>query len=121
MTKDARDDNDQPVVLIAGASGYIGGRLLLKLEQAGYRIRCLSRHPEYLQSRLGPKTVALRGDVLDAESLRPALAGVQVAYYLVHSMASGARFRDLDLDAAHTFGRIAKEQGVGPGTFFCPD
>lgn len=113
MTKDARDGGDQPVVLITGASGYIGGRLLAQLEQSGYRIRCLSRHPEYLQSRLGAATVALRGDVLDAESLRPALAGAQVAYYLVHSMASGARFSDLDLDAARTFGRVAREQGVG--------
>lgn len=113
MIKGARDCGDQPVVLITGASGYIGGRLLAKLEQAGYRTRCLSRHPEYLQSRLGPMTVTVRGDVLDAASLRPALAGVRVAYYLVHSMASGARFRGLDLDAARNFGRIAKEQGVG--------
>lgn len=113
MTKDARDGGDRPVVLITGASGYIGGRLLAKLEQAGYRIRCLSRHPEYLLSRLAATTVALRGDVLDAESLRPALAGAQVAYYLVHSMGSGARFSDLDLDAARTFGRVATEQGVG--------
>ena len=112
MIEDARDGDDPPVVLIAGASGYIGGRLLAKLEQGRYRIRCLSRHPEYLQSRLGPLTVALRGDVLDAESLRPALAGVQIAYYLVHSMASGARFRDLDLEAARTFGSVAREQGV---------
>ncbi|MYG03666.1 MAG: NAD-dependent epimerase/dehydratase family protein, partial [Acidobacteriia bacterium] len=72
MTDGARDGRERPVVLITGASGYIGGRLLAKLEQAGYRIRCLSRHPEYLQSRLGPTAVALRGDVLDAESLRPA-------------------------------------------------
>lgn len=114
MTEEgARDGVDQPVLLIAGASGYIGGRLLAKLERARYRIRCLSRHPEYLDSRLGPMTVAIRGDVLDAESLRPALDGVQVAYYLVHSMASGSRFRDLDLEAARTFGTIAREQGVG--------
>ncbi len=113
MTKDARDGGDRPVVLITGASGYIGGRLLATLEQARYRIRCLSRHPEYLQSRLGATTISFRGDVLDAESLRPALAGAQVAYYLVHSMASGARFSDLDLDAARTFGSVAREQGVG--------
>ena len=113
MTEAGKERSDRPTVLIAGASGYIGGRLLVKLEQAGYRVRCLSRHPEYLQSRLGPMSVACRGDVLDAESLRPALAGVQVAYYLVHSMASGSRFEDLDLEAARIFGNVAKQQGVG--------
>ncbi len=112
MTEHAEIRGGRPTVLISGASGYIGGRLLARLEQSAYRIRCLSRHPEYLQSRLGPTAEAYRGDVLDGQSLRPALEGVEAAYYLVHSMAAGATFRDLDLEAARTFGRIAKEQGV---------
>ena len=101
-----------PTVLIAGASGYIGGRLLTKLESAGYRIRCLSRNPEYMQSRVGALTEVWRGDALDGESLRPALTGVTAAYYLVHSMAAGAEFRELDRKAAETFGSVALEQGV---------
>ncbi len=113
MIEDSRSHGDGQTVLITGATGYIGGRLLPRLEEAGHAIRCLSRNPEYLQPRLGPLTVARRGDVLDAESLRPALEGVQVAYYLVHSMAAGDRFSDLDAEAAHTFGNVAKEQGVG--------
>ena len=113
MVETVRHRGDPATVLLTGASGYIGGRLLVQLEQAGYRVRCLSRHPEYLQSRLGPRTVAVGGDVLDAASLRPAMEGVQVAYYLVHSMAAGGRFSDLDADAARTFGSVAREQGVG--------
>lgn len=107
MIEEASAPDDQSTVLTTGASGHIGGRLLAVLEQSGCRIRCLSRQPEYLQSRLGSMSVAWRGDLLDAESLRPALAGVWVAYDLVHSMAAGTRFRDLDLDAARTFGSVA--------------
>ena len=99
-------------VLITGASGYIGGRLLAALESAPCRIRCLSRDPAYLESRVRASTRVFRGDVLDAESLRSALAGVDTAYYLIHSMASSGNFESLDRCAAKTFGHVANEQGA---------
>ncbi len=106
-------EGPQPTVLIAGASGYIGGRLLAQLESRGCRVRCLSRDPDSLRPRVGSLTEVVRGDVLDASSLRQALADVDVAYYLVHSMAAGTGFRETDRRAAETFGGTAREQGVG--------
>ena len=99
-------------VLVTGATGYIGGRLLAALESTPHRIRCLSRNPAYLESRVSPSTRVFRGDVLAEESLGAALAGVHTAYYLVHSMGSGPEFESLDRKAAHTFGRVAKDAGV---------
>lgn len=99
-------------VLVTGASGYIGGRLIAALESAPCRIRCLSRDPGYLESRVHASTRVVRGDVLDADSLRPALSGVDTAYYLIHSMGSSGDFKSLDRRAAKNFGRIADEQGV---------
>ena len=99
-------------MLITGASGYIGGRLMAALESAPCRIRCLSRDPAYLESRVRASTRVFRGDVLDAESLRSALAGVDTAYYLIHSMASSGDFESLDRRVAKTFGHVANEEGV---------
>src|SRR4051812_2669471 len=98
-------------VLLTGATGYIGGRLLRRLEEGGRTVRCLSRHPErvVVASRT---TEVVCGDCLDEASLAPALAGVQVAYYLVHSMAAGRSFAALDRQAAEHFGRAAARAGV---------
>ena len=112
MDDDSSGNDGSAAILLTGATGYIGGRLLGALESHGNRIRCLTRHPERLSSRVGRNTEAVAGDVLDAGSLRRALKHVRVAYYLVHSMAAGGDFRDLDLKAAQTFGRVAREQGV---------
>ena len=106
-------DGVKPSALIAGASGYIGGRLLDRLQTRGWQIRCLSRNPDSLRARVGASAEVVRGDVLDGPSLRPALAGAQVAYYLVHSMAAGREFHELDIRAAKTFGQAAREQAVG--------
>ena len=102
----------RPVVVIAGASGYIGGRLLRRLTQEGVRVRGLTREPSSLRHRIPATAEICRGDALDIESLRLALKGVQTAYYLVHSMAAGARFREIDRQAAENFGRAALEEGV---------
>ena len=99
-------------VLITGATGYIGGRLMAALESASCRIRCLSRNLGYLESRVHASTRVFRGDVLDADSLSPALAGVDTAYYLIHSMGSSGDFKSLDRRAAKNFGQVAGEQGV---------
>jgi uncharacterized protein YbjT (DUF2867 family) len=68
-------------VLLTGASGYVGGRLLKLLEAQGFAPRCLARRPAHLQSRVAPGTEVVAGDVLDPSSLVPALQGTQTAYY----------------------------------------
>jgi NmrA-like family len=79
-------------VLLTGATGYIGGRLLRHFEEAGRPVRCLARNPERVQATRST-TEVVQGDCLDEESLDLALAGVDSAYYLVHSMSVGRRFR----------------------------
>ena len=101
------------LVLLTGATGYVGGRLLRLLTERGLRVRCLARHPERLAARLAPGAEAVGGDVLDAASLAAAMEGVSTAFYLVHSMGFGADFEDRDRRAATTFGAAARAAGVG--------
>ncbi|MEU3610385.1 SDR family oxidoreductase [Streptomyces sp. NPDC035033] len=102
-----------PLCLVTGASGYIGGRLVPELLDSGYRVRCLARHPEKLRDfPWADRVETVRGDVTVAESLREGFAGVDVAYYLVHSMSSTARFEDTDRRAARTFAAEARSAGV---------
>jgi len=100
------------LILLTGATGYVGGRLLRALEQSGRKIRCLTRHPETLLPRVAPATTVAAGDVTDPESLRAAMEGVHTAYYLVHSMASRDRFEEEDRKAAVAFGSAAQRAGV---------
>lgn len=103
---------DRGLVLLTGASGYVGGRLLHQLEGAGWRVRCLGRRPEFLQARVGPRTEVVRGDVLDPDSLGAALRGVRTAYYMVHAMGSPGAFEQEDRRGAENFGRAARTAGV---------
>jgi uncharacterized protein YbjT (DUF2867 family) len=98
-------------ILLTGATGYIGGRLLRSLEEGGHVVRCLARRPAKVATTR-PTTEVVAGDCLDEASLGRALAGVRSAYYLVHSMAAGADFADLDRRAADNFGRAAARAGV---------
>jgi uncharacterized protein YbjT (DUF2867 family) len=100
------------LIFIAGATGYIGGRLLTLLETMGYRVRCLARRPEYLLSRISSATQAVAGDVFAPETLDPALSGVDQAYYLVHSMGSGDSFEERDRIGARNFAASARRAGV---------
>jgi uncharacterized protein YbjT (DUF2867 family) len=100
-------------VLVTGASGYVGGRLVAALEARGARVRCLARRPEFVRARVEEQTEVVRGDVFARESLQQALAGVDVACYLVHSMASTGDFESQDRRAAENFVAAAKEAGVG--------
>jgi len=100
------------LVLLTGASGYIGGRLLKALESAGWPVRCLARRPEYLRSRVSSSTEVLQADCLDRNSLTPAMAGVHTAYYFVHSMGSPGKFEEEDRQAAQNFADAAREQGI---------
>ncbi|MFB7937054.1 SDR family oxidoreductase [Streptomyces sp. NPDC056049] len=102
-----------PLCLVTGASGYIGGRLVPELLDAGYRVRCLARHPEKLRDfPWADRVETVRGDVTVAESLRDAFDGVDVAYYLVHSMGSTSRFEDADRRAARAFAAEAGSAAV---------
>jgi uncharacterized protein YbjT (DUF2867 family) len=100
------------LILLTGASGYIGGRLLPSLENQGCRLRCMARHPEILRPKVGPSTEVVAGDVLDRPSLDNALRGVDVAYYMVHSMSSTGSFEEKDRQGARNFGEAAKAAGV---------
>lgn len=95
-------------VLVAGASGFVGGRLCPALEEAGHDVLAMTRHPEKYDGAGTP----VRGDVADVGSLRDALKGVDAAYYLVHSLDS-ADFKRRDADAARAFARAAADTGVG--------
>jgi len=97
-------------LLLTGASGYVGGRLLPRLERRGFAVRCIARHPDYLSRRVGPDTEIVEGDLLREETLPDALEGVHTAYYLVHSMGSSDRagFEVQDRQAAENFGRAAR-------------
>ncbi|MEQ1679709.1 MAG: SDR family oxidoreductase [Nitrospira sp.] len=100
------------LILLTGASGYIGGRLLPSLENQGYRLRCLARRPEILKPKVSPSTEVVAGDVLDRASLDNAFCGVDVAYYMVHSMSSTGSFEETDRQAARNFSEAAKAAGV---------
>ncbi|HVA94773.1 MAG TPA: SDR family oxidoreductase, partial [Candidatus Dormibacteraeota bacterium] len=104
--------DDANLILLTGATGYVGGRLLHELEAAGYRVRCLSRRPEELRQRVAQSTEVVQGDVLDPASLASAMAGVHTAYYLVHAMASANSFEEQDRRAAHIFAEAARAAGV---------
>ena len=107
------DKSNSGIILVTGATGYVGGRLVPLLLSAGHRVRCLVRDPSRLQGRSWQNSVEVAaGDVLQPETLRPAMAGVKVAYYLVHSMGAGSDFHKKDLDAATAFAEAAREAGV---------
>jgi uncharacterized protein YbjT (DUF2867 family) len=102
----------RPLILLTGASGYVGGRLLFALEQAGFHIRCIARNPDNLKPRVAETTEVVAGNVLEIDSLRPALAGIDIAYYLVHSMGASSDFEETDRKGAENFATAAKEAGI---------
>lgn len=103
-------------IALAGATGYIGGRLAPRLLDAGYGVRCLVRSPRKLEGRewmSNPSVEVHAVDLLDLASLTAALADCNVAFYLVHSMMSAnAAYAEQDLALARTFARAARDAGV---------
>ena len=100
-------------VLVAGATGYIGGRLVPALLEAGHRVRCLARTPAKLRDRPWHDDVeVVEGNVLEPDSLSDAFAGVDVVYYLVHSMDGEGDFRGRDRRAAENVRGAAEAAGV---------
>lgn len=99
-------------VLLTGATGYVGGRLLPRLREAGLRVRCLTRRPDEFRSRVADDVEVVGADLLDPASLETALADVEVAYYLVHSMAGGEGYREREARAAENFANASRAAGL---------
>ena len=103
------------LILLTGATGYVGGTLAPRLLRDGHRLRALTRSPERARTQLGERPIELaRGDVLQSRGLRRAMAGVDVAYYLVHSMeaAGEGTFSERERRGAENFVRAAEAEGV---------
>jgi uncharacterized protein YbjT (DUF2867 family) len=97
-------------ILVTGATGYVGGRLVSALLDRGEHVRCLARRPEAVGPRPGLDVVA--GDALDAAAVGRALVGINVAYYLIHAMGGADGFQERDRQAALIFAEAAREAGV---------
>ena len=101
------------LILVTGATGYIASRLIPRLLDAGYRVRCLAREPRRLNGRSWFRHVeVIQGDVTMPSTLRMALDGVHTAYYLIHNMTYGHGYTELELDSARAFASAAEEAGV---------
>jgi len=100
-------------ILVTGATGYIGGRLVPRLLESGYHVRCLVRDPLRLLGRTWSQDIEIvKGDIFDLPSVVQALQQIDIVYYLIHSMGGGQNFHELDLHAAEIFSYAAKEAGV---------
>ncbi|HEY2437810.1 MAG TPA: DUF2867 domain-containing protein [Solirubrobacteraceae bacterium] len=103
----------RPTILVTGATGYVGGRLLHRLQADGrHRVRCLTRRADALDGRTTRYTETFLGDALDPASLARAMNGVDTAYYLIHSMDAPGDFESLDRTAARHFAGAAQTAGV---------
>lgn len=102
------------MIAVAGATGYIGGLLCKRLQEEGREVRALARHPERAGDLREAGCEVRQADVLEPETLAPALEGVDVAYYLVHSMGRGSDgdFAERDHQGAENFAAAAAAAGV---------
>ena len=106
-------DQKKPLVLVTGATGYIGGRLVPTLLAAGFRVRVMARSQRNLTDREWyPEVEFVQGDARNLESLKEALRNVKVAYYLIHAMGAGAEFESLDRLTAKNFAQVARDSAV---------
>jgi len=104
-------------VLVTGASGFIGSRLVkILLDSGKYKVVCMSRNPEPIQNRFGDNVTMIKGDITNYDDVLKALSGIDVAYYLVHSMEGStkgwAKFAEKDRLAARNFAQAATESGL---------
>jgi uncharacterized protein YbjT (DUF2867 family) len=102
-----------PLILVTGATGFIASRLIPQLLERGYRVRAMARQPEQLASRKWTSRVELiRGDVMETDTLTPALDGVHTAYYLIHNMSRGRGYTAVEIEGARNFASAAENAGV---------
>lgn len=100
-------------VAVLGASGYVGGRLVPRLIEAGYKVRCLARSPEKLAGLAwSADAEVVQGDLMDTATIDGFFDGVDAIYHLVHSMGSDTSFADADRQIAHTVADGAAAAGV---------
>ena len=100
--------------LVTGATGYIGGRLVPELLAAGHRVRVMTRSPERVRDHPWSDRVEIvRADAGDEEGVTVACADVDVVYYLIHALGSGASFEETDRHTASVMARAARKAGVG--------
>ena len=105
--------SDSKLILVTGATGYVGGRLVPRLLADGYRVRCLVRDLSRLQGRPWLTQAELvQGDMLKPDSLAAAMRDVHVVYYLVHSLGGGDDFSEQDRSAARNCSHAARSAGV---------
>lgn len=103
----------EKLVLVTGATGYIGGKLIPKLLERGYHVRALARDPVRLKFRTWYEQVEIAtGDVSQPYTLLSALEGVHTAYYLVHSMSNGSGYTELEIQSAQNFVSVAEQTSV---------
>jgi uncharacterized protein YbjT (DUF2867 family) len=105
-------DRRGPRILLTGATGYVGGRLLPVLEAQGCAVRCVTRRAGALRGSVKPSTEVVEGDLRDAHDVEAALDGIDIAYYLVHAMGSKGDFAKSDRESAELFGATARRAGV---------
>ncbi len=112
----ARGQSSEPI-FVTGVTGYVGGRLVPRLLDAGYSVRCYARSPRKLDLRpwsMDPRVQIVAGDLTDETTAAEAMRGCRVAYYLVHSMDSAGShdFVRRDRALAETFARAARAAGI---------
>lgn len=102
----------QKLVILTGATGYIGGRLLPRLVSAGYNVRCAVRNPENIGKIQHKNASVVKVDLLDGQSIESAFHGGEVAYYLAHSLGSVTDFEEREYVCARNFARAARNAGI---------
>jgi len=100
-------------VLVTGSSGYVGSQLVPELVDRGHYVVCMTRDARKVASKFPRRVNVVEADALKPESLGAALRGIDVAYYLIHSLSAGeSTFRAVDVEAAKNFAIAAKAAGV---------
>jgi uncharacterized protein YbjT (DUF2867 family) len=99
-------------ILVTGATGYIGSQLIQRLSQMPFQIRCLARNPDRIKDIKNTSAEVCRGDLLSYDSLRESFKGIDVAFYLVHSMNAKNDFERLECEAAKNFAQAAVENKI---------
>lgn len=113
VTQNPAPTSDNRLGLVTGASGYIGGQVVGRLLDEGWRVRVLARTPGKLPDEWHDRVDVVEGDAGDADDLAKALLGVDVAWFLIHSMGDEDDFAKRDREIAEAFASAARDAGVG--------